>query len=395
MISVEQALAQVLDLFSPLDTQTVPLTQAHGRVLAADVVATRSQPPFASSAMDGYAIRRSDYANDAFLSVIGESAAGSRYHGAVATGQAVRIFTGAPVPDGADMVLIQEHTAPQPDKTIQITDPDQAENYIRPAGGDFKIGDRITTPRKLGPSDIGLIAAMNCAQVTVRRKPIIALLATGDELMPPGGTLGPDQIASSNNYTLKSLIEQHGGTARLLPIARDNPDSLRHVLSLAAGADAIVSLGGASVGDHDLVRQVAEDTGLATTFYKVAMRPGKPLMAGRYNGVPMIGLPGNPVSAMVCGHVFLRPALNAMLGLGKHPLPRQQAQLAAPLPPNGSRSHYMRATLNPDQTPASVKAFTRQDSALLSVMAAANALLVRPPNDPARDLGDLVDVIRI
>ena len=236
---------------------------------------------------------------------------------------------------------------------------------------------------------------MNVAKVTVRRKPTFALLATGDELMPPGGELGPDQIASSNNYALKALIEQFGGAARLLPIARDDEDSLRTILGLCEDADVIVTLGGASVGDHDLVRQVAEDSGLETSFYKVAMRPGKPLMAGRYNATPMVGLPGNPVSALVCGHVFLRPALNAMLGLEKAPLTRETAILAEDLGPNGPRSHYMRAKLDWADKSLTVKAFDRQDSSLLSVLAQADALLVRPSNDPARRAGETVQIIRI
>ncbi len=397
MISVEQALAQVLNLFTALDTEEVAVSQARGRVLAEDVVATHNQPPFASSAMDGYAIKRANYDDGAQLTVIGESAAGNRFHGTVGDDQAVRISTGAPVPLGANMVLIQENTRRDPSDAacIYISDGGQSADYIRAAGGDFKIGDRLGAPRWLGPTDIGLIAAMNCRRVSVRRKPQIALLATGDELMPPGGGLGPDQIASSNNYALQALIETYGGTARVLPIARDNADSLRQVLSLAKGADAIVSLGGASVGDHDLIGQMTEDSDLQTAFYKVAMRPGKPLMAGRYNGIPMIGLPGNPVSALVCGHVFLRPALNAMLGLERAALPREEATLAGPLPANGARAHYMRARLEPVHNRPHVTAFTRQDSSLLSVMAQANVLLVRPAEDPPRKVGDTVEVIRI
>jgi molybdopterin molybdotransferase len=394
MISVEQALKQVLDLFTPLESEEIHLTEALGRVLAEDVIATHNQPPFASSAMDGFALRRSDVSSGTTLDIIGESAAGDRFPDPVASGQAVRIFTGAPVPEGADMVLIQENTTHSGSK-VTITDADQANDYIRPAGGDFKIGDRLSAPCRLGPTEIGLIAAMNCGRVTVRRKPEIALIATGDELMPPGGELGPDQIASSNNYALKALVEQYGGIARVLPIARDDADSLRMVLSLTQGADAIVTLGGASVGDHDLVRGVAEETGLETAFYKVAIRPGKPLMAGKYNGIPMIGLPGNPVSSLVCGHVFLRPALNAMLGLGRAALPREQAKLAVDQPANGPRCHYMRAQLDTAQGTPVISPFNRQDSSLLSVMARADVLLVRPENDPARSKGETVEFIRL
>ena len=394
MISVEEALSHILDLFEPVGTEQVAIPKAQSRVLAEDVIATHDQPPFASSAMDGYAVRAEDAEIGARLDVIGKSAAGSGFQGTVGAGEAVRIFTGAPVPVGATKIVLQENVTRE-QRQIEITDGPNESSFIRPAGGDFKTGTRLSAPRRLGPSDIGLIAAMNVAKVTVRRKPTFALLATGDELMPPGGELGPDQIASSNNYALKALIEQFGGAARLLPIARDDEDSLRTILGLCEDADVIVTLGGASVGDHDLVRQVAEDSGLETSFYKVAMRPGKPLMAGRYNATPMVGLPGNPVSALVCGHVFLRPALNAMLGLEKAPLTRETAILAEDLGPNGPRSHYMRAKLDWADKSLTVKAFDRQDSSLLSVLAQADALLVRPSNDPARRAGETVQIIRI
>lgn len=394
MISVEEALSHILDLFEPVGTEQVSISEAQGRVLAEDVIATHDQPPFASSAMDGYAVRAEDAEVGTTLTVVGESAAGSRFYGPLGAGEAVRIFTGAPVPEGAGKIIVQENIT-QTQRQIEITDGPNESDFIRPAGGDFRSGTRLSAPRRLGPSDIGLIAAMNVARVTVRRKPSIALLATGDELMPPGGDLGPDQIASSNNYALKALIEQFGGAARLLPIARDDEDSLRAILSLCEDADAIVTLGGASVGDHDLVHEVAQESGLETSFYKVAMRPGKPLMAGRYNETPMVGLPGNPVSALVCGQVFLRPALNAMLGLGKAALPRETAILAADLGPNGPRSHYMRAKLDNSGKSLTVKAFDRQDSSLLSVLAQADALLVRSPHDPVKRVGDTVQIIRI
>ncbi len=394
MISVEEALSHILDLFEPVGTERISISQAQGRVLAEDVVATHDQPPFASSAMDGYAVRAEDAEIGTKLSVVGESAAGRGFDGALGAGEAVRIFTGAPVPEGAGKVIVQENIRRAQGK-IEIADGPNESDFIRPAGGDFKTGTRLPAPRRLGPSDIGLIAAMNVARVTVRRRPSIALLATGDELAPPGGELGPDQIASSNNYALKALIEQFGGTARLLPIARDDEDSLRAILDLCEDADAIVTLGGASVGDHDLVRKVAQESGLETSFYKVAMRPGKPLMAGRYNATPMIGLPGNPVSALVCGHVFLRPALDAMLGLERAALPRETAILAADLGPNGARSHYMRAKLDSTTNALTVKAFDRQDSSLMSVLAQADALLVRPPHDPAKRAGEAVQIVRI
>lgn len=388
MIPVAEALDRILSLFQPLSTETIPLRTANGRVLAQSVTALRDQPPFAASAMDGYAVRDAEVMPGATFKVIGEAAAGNRFDGTVAPGQAVRIFTGAPVPDGTDRIVIQEDCARDGD-WITLGEPLDTARYVRPAGGDFKAGTKMDAPRRLNPSDIALLASMNIAELTVARKPQIALIATGDELAMPGGAPGPDQIISSNNFGLAAMIEAAGGIPRILPIARDNADSLAGVFQLARSADAIVTLGGASVGDHDLVAKVGQDQGLELDFYKVAMRPGKPLMAGQMNGVPMLGLPGNPVSSMVCGHVFLRPAIDAMLGLPKTALPRIKVPLRAPLTANGPREHYMRATLQTGQ----VQAFDRQDSSLISVLATANAFIIRPPNDPAKATGDMVDVI--
>ncbi len=394
MISVEEALSRVLDLFKPLDIEEVPIAQAMGRVLARDVAATHTQPPFAGSAMDGYAVQNADIATGANLTVIGESAAGSRFNGSLSTGQAVRIFTGAPVPDGADRILIQEDCSREGD-TITVSSNIDTKHYIRPAGGDFAIGDKVRAPLKLGTNEISLLAAMNVGIVPVRRKPIVALVPTGDELVYPGNPLGPDQIASSNNFGLKAMVEAAGGEARLLPIARDNEAALRTVLDLCDGADVIITLGGASVGDHDLVGKLAASNDMKTSFYKVAMRPGKPLMAGQYNNTPMIGLPGNPVSSIVCGHIFLRPALNAMLGMGSHALPRETAILAHDIKANGPREHYMRAKLDTIKGNSTCQLFDRQDSSLLSVLALSNILMVRPPNDLAKFAGDSVEIIRI
>ncbi len=394
MITVDEALAGVLDLFEPLTTETVPLAKSAGRVLAVDAVAKREQPPFASSAMDGYAVKSADLYTGATLQVIGESAAGGGFDGEIRSGQCVRIFTGAPVPAGADRILIQEDTTRDGD-TITVADNIDKGPYIRPAGGDFKIGDVISAPRVLRASDIALLASMNIPEVTVRRKPQIALVATGDELVMPGEDPAASQIISSNNFGLKALVEAHGAEGRLLPIARDTPQSLRTVLDLAASADVIVTLGGASVGDHDLVGQVAGDAGLELSFYKVAMRPGKPLMAGMLKGTPMIGLPGNPVSSMVCGQLFLIPAIRAMLGLGKAAMPRETASLGRDIGQNGPRAHFMRAELALQNGKLTCTPFERQDSSLLSVLARANCLMVRAPNEPARNAGDTVEFIRI
>ncbi len=391
MISVSEALAQVLKLFEPLGAETVPLADAAGRILAKDAIATRDQPPFASSAMDGYAIVTADLATAPTLQVIGESAAGRRFVGNVASGQAVRIFTGAPVPPGADRILIQED-ATRDGNLISISKNFDQNTYIRPAGGDFKAGDAITAPQTLGSAEIALLASMNVSAVEVTRKPKVALVATGDELVMPGESPNPDQIISSNNFGLKALVEAQGAESMMLPIARDTEASLTYVLDLAQSADVIVTLGSASVGDHDLVQKSA---GLELAFYKVAMRPGKPLMAGRLNGTPMIGLPGNPVSAMVCGHVFLIPVIRAMLGLGKAALPREKASLGADIGPNGPRSHYMRAELSLQNGQLTCSPFNRQDSSLLSVLAKSDCLMVRDPDEPAKSAGQSVEIIRL
>ena len=269
-----------------------------------------------------------------------------------------------------------------------VADPGDKTN-IRPAGGDFTVGTTMSAPRILAPQDIALLASMNIPVVPVTRKPVVAILATGDELVMPGETPGPDQIIASNSFGLKAMLEGLGATARLLPIARDTLSSLRTAFELAEGADLIVSIGGASVGDHDLVGQAAADMGMARSFYKVAMRPGKPLMAGKLNGAAMVGLPGNPVSAMVCGHIFLAPMIRAMLGLGTDLPPLRQIALSADLDRNGPREHYMRAVIEG----GSLRAFDNQDSSLLTVLSQANALLVRPPNDPPLKAGAMVNYL--
>ncbi|KAJ54520.1 molybdenum cofactor biosynthesis protein MoaA [Actibacterium mucosum KCTC 23349] len=382
MISVAEALDRLLELVDVLPTEDVPLAQANGRALAADIVARRTQPPFDASAMDGYAVKAAEVEPAAMFRVVGEAAAGKAFDGVIKAGEAVRIFTGAPVPDGADCIVIQEDTSRSGDVITLL--PELGDGtHIRPAGGDFFEGARLSAPCRLGPNDIALAAAMNVPHLTVRRKPRVALIATGNELVMPGETPGPDQIIASNSFGLQALLESAGAEVRMLPIARDTTASLRAVFDLAKGADLVITIGGASVGDHDLVAPVAAELGMQQAFYKIAMRPGKPLMAGRMGDAAMIGLPGNPVSAMVCGHVFVLPTLRAMMGLPQPDLTRQ-APLAAAIGTNGPRQHYMRATLGLD----GLMVFDRQDSSLLSVLGAANALVIRPPHDGARDAGE-------
>ncbi len=388
MMSVAEALERLFDLVTPLDTEAVPLRQAAGRVLATDAIAARTQPPFDASAMDGYAVCGTEVEPDAMFKVIGEAAAGHGFSEPVGPGQCVRIFTGAPLPAGTDHVVIQEDTTRRGDVIILGRDLDPKSN-VRPAGGDFKAGDLIAAPRRIGATDVALLASMNIAEARVFKRPTVAILATGDELVAPGECPGPDQIIASNSYGLAALLERAGAEARLLPIARDTVPALKTAFTLAASADLIVTIGGASVGDHDLVADAAAEMGMVQSFYKVAMRPGKPLMAGRMGSVPMVGLPGNPVSAMVCGTIFVAPMIRAMQGLPAVAPARLSGRLATPLTQNGPREHYMRARL----TPAGLSAFDRQDSSLLTVLAGADALLLRPPHDPAQPVGTVMEYI--
>lgn len=388
LLSVVEAHARVMALTGPLGTEIVPLALAAGRVLATDVVARRAQPPFAASAMDGYAVRAGDLAPGARLAVTGESAAGAGTDATVTPGTAIRIFTGAPLPRGADTVLIQEDAERHGDALAVRAACEPGAN-IRAAGADFVPGDRIAAPRRLGWRDLALAAAMNAGHLAVARRPEVALIATGDELVMPGETPGPDQIIASNGFGLKAMLEAAGATVRLLPIARDTAASLAMAFTLAEGADLIVTLGGASVGDRDLVASTATTRGLELAFHKIAMRPGKPLLAGRLRGTPMVGLPGNPVSALICGRLFVQPMVEAMQGLpGGLPVPLP-ASLGADLEANGPRTHFMRAQVAPD--PAGgwrCTPFDRQDSSLLGILARSNALLQRPPHDPARKINE-------
>jgi molybdopterin molybdotransferase len=394
MITVTEALAHLFALAAPLDVEDVPLARAGGRVLARSVQARRTQPPFAASAMDGYAVRAADAMPGSRLSVIGQAAAGHRFDNVLTPGTAVRIFTGAPVPEGADLVVIQEDTlAEGAFVTITAPQPGAGAN-IRPAGGDFVAGATLAAPRRLSPADIAILAAMNIATVPVTRKPQVAIIATGDELVQPGEVPGPDQIIASNSYGLAALLTELGADPRLMPIARDDMGALDAILGLAQGADLVLTIGGASVGDHDLVASAAGLRGMELAFHKVAMRPGKPLMAGRMGQSVMLGLPGNPVSAMVCGHVFMSPLIRCMLGLAAEPAPRLGARLTTDLPANGPREHYLRARVVHDET-AAITAFDRQDSSLLSVLSQANALLVSSTNAPMRTAGDIVSYIPI
>jgi molybdopterin molybdotransferase len=392
VISVDEALTRCLALVQPLATEQVPLARANGRYMPGPAHASRDQPPFAASAMDGYAVQ-GDPVPGARFTVVGEAGAGHGWHGRLGQLQALRIFTGAPLPDGATRVIIQEDVTREGD-IITVQPGADAAPHIRPAGQDFRAGDSLS-PRRISPNDLALLAAMNHTTVRVTRRPIVALIATGDELVMPGETPGPDQIIASNSFAIKALCEDAGAELRLLPIARDSVPALTTVFDLARGADLIVTTGGASVGDHDLVAQVATGLGLDRAFWKIAMRPGKPLMAGRMGEAAMLGLPGNPVSAIVCAHLFLLPMIRALLGMPQTELAPQprRAVLAADVGPTGPRTHYMRAALTPTDALPQITPFDRQDSSLLSVLAAADALLIRPSGDGPRRAGEVVSYL--
>ncbi len=397
-LSVEDALAQILSGAEPVGTEAVPLSEAAGRTLAEPLVATLTQPPFDATAMDGYAVRLADVEKlPAELAVIGEAAAGHPFSGDVAPGQAVRIFTGAPLPKGADAIVIQENTQAN-GSTVRVVDVSPDPSHIRPSGGDFKSGEAVLAAGiKLEARHIGLAAAMGHPSVVVYRKPLVAILSTGDELVEPGTTPAAGQIVSSNGFALAAMIAAAGGQPHLLGIARDTAESLAEKIDEAKDADILVTIGGASVGDHDLVAPALKTAGFEMDFWKIAMRPGKPLMQAKRPGQRAIGLPGNPVSSIVCTKVFIEPLVKAMCGQSGATSPTRTARLATPLGPNGPRQHYMRATVEPapDGHGLIAKPAENQDSSLLTILAQSNALLIRAPNQPALEKGDKVTVMQI
>jgi len=388
MITVAEALQRVLALAGPVRTEEIDLSDALGRVLAEPVHARLTQPPFNAAAMDGYAIRRAE--REQTLRVIGEAAAGRPWTGDAAPGTAIRIFTGAPVPDAFDRVVMQEDVARDGD-TIRLTQQSENDN-IRAKGHDFVEGSSFNPARPLTPRDLALIAAMNVARLTVARRPRVAVLPGGDELVPPGTTPGPGQIVSSNDIAIASIARLAGAEVDVLPIAADTEESLRDSFARASQADLIVTIGGASVGDHDLIGRVTEGMGMERAFYKIAMRPGKPLIAGKMADAAMLGLPGNPVSAIVCAELFMRPLLAAMQGLPQVERVRDGV-LGADLQSEGSRQHYLRASIRHEDGQVVVTPLTSQDSALLAMLSSADGLLVRPAGDPARKAGEKIRYI--
>jgi molybdopterin molybdotransferase len=400
LITVDEALRNVLaTIGAPLEPERVPLAQAGGRILTEDVAARRDQPPFAASAMDGYAARHADLKHiPATLRLIGVSAAGRRFTGRVGAGEAVRISTGAPVPEGADCVVIQENAAFR-DGAVIVNEAPMPGRHIRPSGLDFKAGESgLASGRMLDAKDIALAAAMGYGALTVRRKPRVAILATGNELVPAGEAPGADQIVAASLPALLAMVGKAGAEAIDLGIARDSLDSLTERVAAAksAQADLLVTLGGASVGDHDLVQEALTGQGMALGFWRVALRPGKPLMHGTLDGMTLLGLPGNPVSSIVCAILFLIPAIRALQG---HPDaggdPTEAAILGVGLGPNGDRQDYMRATLSIGERGPVVTPHPIQDSSMLLVLARSDALLVRAPMEAAQEVGSPCRIIKL
>ncbi len=394
LLSVAEALARVTQGLVPLGTERVAIGQATGRVLAEDLAARLTQPPFDASAMDGYAVRAEDIAAlPATLRLVGQSAAGAGFRGSVGRGEAVRIFTGAPVPHGADTIVIQEN-ADEASGVVTVKDA-ASGRHIRPRGQDFKEGEvLLAAGTRLGPRELMLAAAMNQPELPVRRKPKVAILATGDEVVPPGLELEIDQIVSSVPYGLAALIESHGGEAMSLGIAKDEPESLVTLARAGSAADILLTIGGASVGERDLVASALRSEGLELDFWKIAMRPGKPLLYGRLGSQRLLGLPGNPVSALICAQVFLVPMLELMLGLAVDARPKPEAVLGEALQANGEREHYMRARSEWREDGARiVRPLPSQDSSLVAALARADCLIVRAPHAPALPRGARVRIM--
>lgn len=394
MIPVADALNRILSALKPLPAELVALPDALGRVTAEAIRARVTQPPATMSAMDGYAVRAEDVATaPTVLRRVGEVQAGSAFDRRIGPGETVRIFTGAPLPDGADAIVIQEDTEVSDDR-VTVLQAGVRHRHVRFAGIDFKEGEAgIPAGRLMTARDVGLAAAMNVPWIRVRRRPRIAILATGDEVVLPGEPVGPNQIVSSNAFAISALVTAFGGVPINLGVALDTPESLADLTAGAGNADLLVTSGGASAGEYDLVRSVLGDRGMELDFYKIAMRPGKPLMFGRLGEVPVLGLPGNPVSSYVCSVLFLRPALLRMQGLD--PLERRlKARLAVSLKQNDQREDYMRASLtrSPDGE-LIANPFESQDSSLVTVLARSDDQAVRPPFAPAASKDDTVEIL--
>ena len=400
LLPVEEALARLISDAEPVRrVELIGLDALAGRRLAGDLTARLTQPSFDASAMDGYAVRASDLrSGPTKLRVIGEAAAGAAFADVVSSGEAVRIFTGAPVPAGADAVVIQENTERSETSTVIVLESVQPGRHIRPAGNDFHDGALVLAGDAVfRPASIALVASAGYDSVPVRARPRVAIVMTGSELVLPGTSPGPSQIVASNGFGVAAIVEAAGGEAVSYGIVADDRTALRHVFesAKAEGIEVFATIGGASVGDHDLVAPVLRECGVELDFWKVAMRPGKPLMAGRHEAMRFLGLPGNPASSLVTAELFLRPLVERLAG--RSPRPRYETGiLGAAVPENDHRADFMRATieLNAEGRPV-LMPLARQDSSLLSVFATADALLVRPPHAAAARAGDACKFVRL
>lgn len=396
MLSVAEARARILDRLRPTQAEMVALPDAWGRVTAVPVLARLTHPPTDLSAMDGYAVRAADARAGARLRVVGAAPAGHPFDHALSVGEAVRLFTGSVMPAGADTVLPQEDVD-RDGEHVAAREAPSPGRHIRRQGQDFALGDVMAPAgRRLNARDVGLIAAANVPWIAVHRRPRVAVLPTGDEISMPGETIRPGGIVSSNPHALAAVIRAAGGEALLLPTARDDANAIAAVADALSTVDMLVTTGGASVGEHDLVQGVLAGRGFELDFWKIAMRPGKPLFHGRLGAVPVLGLPGNPVAALVCSVVFLWPALERMLGLPGLAPPTSRAVLGSPVGANDGRADHLRATLTTDdEGTAVVTPFTRQDSSMMRALAEAGALVLREPHAPALPAGAPVRIIRL
>jgi molybdopterin molybdotransferase len=396
MISVEEARGRVLDALRPTPAELVALADAWNRVTAEAIVARLTQPPVDVSAMDGYALRATDGVLDANLRVIGAAPAGHPFDAPVGSGEAVRLFTGSVVPSGADAILLQEDATRDGD-SVRVNEAVVEGRHIRRKGQDFAAGDVvIPAGRRITARDVGLAAAANYPWLSVHRRPRVAILATGDEIAMPGEPIPPGGIVSSNSHALAALVRAAGGAPVILPVARDDQSAIGAVADSVVGIDMLVTTGGASVGDHDLVIESLKARGMTLDFWQIAMRPGKPLLFGQLGATAVLGLPGNPVSAMVCSILFLLPALARLSGLPAAPPPVSTAILGAPVKQNDRRADHLRATVSADSAGRIVVTpFPVQDSAMLRRMALADALILRAPYAPALPEGAEVGIIRL
>ena len=398
LLPVSEALERLLEGAGPSGAETVKLAEAAGRVLAKPLMALRTQPPFAASAMDGYAVRAAHaQKTPARLTIIGMAAAGRPFDGEMGTDEAVRIFTGAPLPAGADSIVIQEDVHPLDNGAIEVMEAVIAGRHIRREGLDFAEGDALLEGgRVLDPAALSLAASANHPDLQVIRRPLVAIIATGDELLPPGSSIGPGQIISSNAFGVAAIVEQAGARTLDLGIAPDRIEALSGKIraALEAEADVIVTLGGASVGDHDLVREALTGLGMSLDFWKIAMRPGKPLMFGRLGRTRCIGLPGNPVASLVCSHLFLKPLVERLSGR-PHLADMRDAVLGKAMAANDQRQDYVRAFAEPRAAGLTATPFNLQDSSMLKTLADANCLIVREPFAPAAAPGAACRVLML